>query len=73
MKMITIKEAIETLQQIQKKHGDDVKLHMEIGRDESCNSCGQSEYRCETGMCTHISVIDISSEGNCVYLLGEED
>ncbi|KKL07279.1 hypothetical protein LCGC14_2587600 [marine sediment metagenome] len=69
---ITISAAIAKLEQIAQEHGGDTKLHVEISVPDTCGGCGHDRSRIVTGMCKHISTINIYGEDKCAWLVAEE-
>ena len=44
-------EAIQQLEQIMRKEGEELELYMEIGENVSCKQCGETKYRMKDGWC----------------------
>ncbi|KKK56787.1 hypothetical protein LCGC14_3061020 [marine sediment metagenome] len=66
-----ISQAINELNSVKAKYGD-VVLHMEIGEEEECSKCGNSNYASVTGTCRSIGHISVNRE-SCAYILGDRD
>ena len=67
-------EAIQQLEQIMRKEGEDLELYMEIGENVSCKQCGETKYKMRDGWCKKISTINMHKQGISVLLsAGDEE